>query len=794
MTSSSSYSLDLDVQAGLFNVNIDYAIDTYFDPETGEAFSDTSWTAWIIPSDGGTPGGTGGFGSESNYIVIELGLDPAPGLKVFRLDFTAQNSFSGVSLAVNWNVMVDAYGVAPSRLNGTDSADIVVAGFGHDRIWTLAGDDRVFAGEGDDRVQAGDGDDWLDGGAGADILAGGGGDDRYSVDNAGDQVVEFANRGYDTLISSISLTLAAGVERLVLTGGLGLEGLGNGLDNRLDGNVGNNLLSGMTGDDSLHGFAGDDDLFGGDGRDLLDGGLGGDTMAGGLEDDIYVVDSILDEVSEALGQGHDIVRVFGPAQYNLADNVEDLMQIGPGGLHGIGNGLNNRLIGGRSGDQLEGLGGNDNLEGGEGDDLLDGGVGADELRGGAGFDTVSYSASTAGVYVNLQTLGIFNPATGGDAQGDWLLGIEALIGSDHDDTLVGVILANNRLSGGLGDDVLQGLGGDDVLIGGAGGDSLIGGDGADTLSYAGSDTGVVVDLQMGLASGGHAEGDSFMGIERLVGSGWADSLTGSDGDDSLRGGGGGDQLAGGLGIDQVSYAGSRLSVTVNLALQTATGGEATGDSLSGFESARGGRAADSLTGDGGANLLIGEAGDDNLVGGFGDDVLAGGKGGDILDGGVGQDTLSYAGAVGGVVVNLATVVAYAGDAQGDIISGFENLVGGRAGDSLTGDAGANRLMGRGGFDTLDGGAGDDVLFGGDQGDFFLFSRSHGADRIWDFSLGQDMIQLDLGAAFDSFAEIMAVAQSTGSQGQNVLFTFGEGDSLLLRNVQMASLSAADFGL
>ncbi|WP_244940013.1 calcium-binding protein [Herbaspirillum seropedicae] len=56
----------------------------------------------------------------------------------------------------------------------------------------------------------------LDGMGGADIMAGGKGDDSYYMDNAGDQIIEQAGEGLDTVYAKVSTTLAANVENLVL--------------------------------------------------------------------------------------------------------------------------------------------------------------------------------------------------------------------------------------------------------------------------------------------------------------------------------------------------------------------------------------------------------------------------------------------------------------------------------------------------------------------------------------------------------------------------------------------------
>lgn len=114
--------------------------------------------------------------------------------------------------------------------------------------------------------------------------------------------------------------------------------------------------------------------------------------------------------------------------------------------------------------------------------------------------------------------------------------------------------------------------------------------------------------------------------------------------------------------------------------------------------------------------IYGYGGNDTIYGLGGDDVIVGGAGADTIYGGTGKDRAAYFGSSAGVIVSLMTGAGLGGDAEGDILSGIEDLTGSNYNDFLIGNNGANVLSGLAGNDTLKGGGGADELFGGSDND------------------------------------------------------------------------------
>jgi Ca2+-binding RTX toxin-like protein len=144
-----------------------------------------------------------------------------------------------------------------------------------------------------------------------------------------------------------------------------------------------------------------------------------------------------------------------------------------------------------------------------------------------------------------------------------------------------------------------------------------------------------------------------------------------------------------------------------------------------------------IYGTAGNDDLWGTAASDRIDGREGDDVLNGSQGADVMIGGSGNDTVNYYGSWVGVNVDLARATQLNGDAEGDSLTGIENVRGSRYNDVLKGDDGRNMLDGRGGNDVLNGGGGADILTGGGGNDRFVFDFTQDAngDRITDWSKG-----------------------------------------------------------
>ncbi|MEP3890878.1 MAG: cadherin-like domain-containing protein [Hellea sp.] len=667
--------------------------------------------------------------------------------------------------------------------------------FGIEAVYGSSFGDSLTGNNGANELRGNGGDDELEGGAGNDTLDGGDGDDvAIYAGNAADYTIfdnsdgtftvtdNVGTDGTDTLTSVEFLRFADG-EIASPNGPIFTEGDdvidgtqnddvldalggndivdGRGGNDVINGGAGNDRLLGNVGDDVLNGDDGVDTLIGGDGIDTLNGGDGADTLNGGEGADALDGGAGFDSADyrgALAGIAFNVVTggtggeaagdTFSGIERYYLSNFNDTITGSSANEFFFGEDGNDTINAGGGIDRVYGGDGNDIQRGQDGNDTLYGSAGNDQLNGGTGFDIANYSLASAAVIANMLSGG-----TGGDAAGDTYFGIEAVYGSEFNDSLTGNN-SSNELRGGDGDDALFGLGGNDRFVGGAGADSFDGGTGTDIVNYALAAAGVSLDLTSG-GTMGEALGDNFASIEWVFGSSFDDSiigdaannrLEGRDGNDTLNGEGGNDRLIGGEGND-----------TIN-------GGD-------------------------GIDTIFGQEGNDMLFGDAGNDFFFGSDGGDTVDGGADFDTVSYLASSSGVIVNLATG-GTGGDAAGDSYTNIERILGTSFDDSITGSDGDDVLLGNGGSDFLTGGQGNDSLIGGAGTDSFGYNTdTDGADVISDFFGGETIFILGGNPAFDSFAELQAVASDAGG---NVIFDFGGGNSLTIVGRNIADISASDF--
>ncbi|WP_085033290.1 beta strand repeat-containing protein [Ensifer aridi] len=574
-------------------------------------------------------------------------------------------------------------------LDGNDDITVAAASTGNDYLDGGAGNDRLNAAGTDDFLDGGAGTDTLNGNAGNDILRGGAGTDVLN----GGAGIDTAD--YSTSAVAVNVSLASDPSRT--SRGYGGDAAGDtlsGIEN-LTGSAGNDLLSGNRLDNQLVGNAGEDILRGMDGNDLLVGDGMVDVDMDGVPDDENM-DGIPDGVDEDEAGAYDI------------------LDGGFGNDRLYGGGGNDTLIGGFGNDVLHGGYGVDLLNAGDGDDVLDGGAGNDTLLASLGNDTLRGGAGDDFLNASIGN----DVLEGGD-------GNDELMAGSGDDVLNGGA-GNDILNGGGGDgdplnggDILNGRDGDDTLIGGTEPDQMDGGAGNDTVSYA---TGGAVGIDLGTgAVSGAAAGDVLVNIENIIASSQNDILVGDSNNNTFTGGAGADQIVGQGGLDTSDYSTSAAGVTINLnttvldplAIGTGTGGDAEGDTFQLIE------------------RIIGSAFIDTLNGGDLNDTFMGGAGADFINGGLGTDTAEYSSSAASVSITLddtGAALGAGGDAEGDVLTSIENLIGSGADDTLIGNALTNRIDGGAGNDFIRGGAntGNEFLIGGEGIDTADYSTSSAA--------------------------------------------------------------------
>jgi Ca2+-binding RTX toxin-like protein len=170
---------------------------------------------------------------------------------------------------------------------------------------------------------------------------------------------------------------------------------------------------------------------------------------------------VVETVAGAAG-GIDLVR--STVGFELTFNVEKLTLLGSDNIDGLGNNLNNTLIGNAGANVLDGSTGNDTMTGGKGDDtyIVDALGDAVIEAAGGGTDLVQSSVTfSLASRINVENLE--------------LTGVGKITGTGN--ALANIITGND------GDNTLNGAAGNDTLTGGDGIDRLTGGTGRDVFDY-----------------------------------------------------------------------------------------------------------------------------------------------------------------------------------------------------------------------------------------------------------------------------------------------------------------------
>lgn len=651
----------------------------------------------------------------------------------------------------------NVYGSAfNDTLIGDAGANMFGGGAGNDTIVAGKGDDTLVGDVGNDNLDGGDGDDYMIGGAGDDVLKGGAGVDWSSYEDATAGVVVDLNK------TGVQDTGGAGKDTLT-----GVEFLyGSAFNDTLTGDAKDNYLWGNDGDDKLYGNAGDDHLSGGKGVNIIDGGEGWDTVDYSFSD-VGVRIDLFDTVAPSAGgvQVGDYLRSIEAAMGSAYNDEIN------------GNAADNYLFGDAGNDLIRADGGSDVLDGGDGDDklvssargtndLMLGGAGADQfwIGAGAGSTTIDGGDGVDALYLPpggrdaVVDLRVSGTQTVGQGLTLSLTNVENVFSAGGNDRLTGNALAN-VLSGGLGDDVIDG------------------GEGVDTVSYLndGGQEGVWVDLQRAVQDidkGAHGK-DVLTSIENIQGSSFADVLLGTTGVNILRGEGGNDGLIGQGGADQLFGGDGDDLLSVYAAGVSSQGAMMWG-----------GAGRDTFEAGIGDNILWGEGGDDEFR-------LFDTSGVKTIHGGEGMDAIYFEfyidnRTIDGVNLDLRlTAQQEINPGVFVVVDSIERVGATHYADRLIGHNGGVYFDGGAGDDYLAGGAGDDTLFGGDEADVIIGGK------------GRDLMRGDGGVDVFKFATGDSVATDAFGSGVDRIVYFEANDKLgfdenLLGDVSFTASSATSY--